>query len=130
MYFSHRPGGPWRLVQDAGRTLLLPGASPSPDFVFRFTPRSIERLAAVRGGIGDFAVELFALTMEDDPESRVDLRIHSSFPTLARRGYLKLLLAAGPRVFAFGVRRGIRTLAALRRFVAERRKRQPEEWER
>jgi hypothetical protein len=43
---------------------------------------------------------------------------------------VNLLLAAGPPVLAFGAGHGIRTLGALRRFVADLRTRGPADWER
>lgn len=129
VYFSHVPGQAWRLEQRDDRTRLLPGAASDPDFVFRFTPEAISRLDAVEGGIGDFAVTLFELMVEDDPDLHVGFRITAGFGRLASRGYLRLLAAAGPRVVTFGAAHGIRTLSALRRFVAGLRARSPEDWE-
>jgi hypothetical protein len=129
VFFAHRPGEPWRLERHRGETRLVPGAVADPDFCFRFPPGAIERLAAVRGGVGEFAVELFELIGEADPALRVDFRIAAPFERLARRGYLGLLLRGGPRVLAFGATRGVRTLAALRRLVAGMVGRAPEPWE-
>ena len=129
VYFSHRRGEPWRLEQRDGQTRLLRGAATDPDFVFRFTQTSIARLESVQGGIGHFAVELFTLITEDDSDLRVGFRIAAGFPRLMRRGYLGLLAASGPRVLAYGASHGIRTLGALRRFVAQRRARALEAWE-
>ena len=124
VYFS---GGlePWHLVQRDGETRLLPGASADPDFVFRFTPAAIERLEAVDGGIGDFAVALFSLIVDGE----VGFRIVAGFPRLAMRGYVKLLIAAGPSVLAFGATHGVLTTGALRRLVAQMRAREPADWE-
>jgi hypothetical protein len=129
VYFSHRPGEAWRLVQNGGGTRLLPGADPDPDLVFRFSPGAVARLAATRGGIGAFAVELFTRSLDEDPEQRVEIRIAADFRRLAARGYVRLLLAAGPRVMAFGLAHGVASLGALRRLVAELRSREPAEWE-
>lgn len=129
VYFSHRPGQAWHLIQQGGVTLLLPGAAADPDFVFRFSPGAVERLAGVRGEIGDFAVALFELVLAKAPEPWVDLRIAASFGRLIRRGYVRLLVAAGPRVLAFGAAHGIRSPGALRRFVARIRSRVPADWE-
>jgi hypothetical protein len=129
VYFRHRPGEPWHLERRAGGTRLLPGASGDPDFVFRFTEGAIERLESVHGGVGDFAAELFVLLVAEDDRVRIDIRIAASFPRLAERGYLRLLLAAGPTVIAFGAAHGVRTLGALRRFVAERRSGDRAAWE-
>lgn len=129
VYFSHRPGEPWRLERRGDTTLLSPGAAVDPDFVFRFTPGAIERLEGVRGGIGDFAVQLFSCLLDDDPERRAELRIVADFGRLRRRGYVDLLFAAGPRVVAFGFSHGIRTLSGLRRLVAQLRAQGPRDWE-
>jgi hypothetical protein len=45
------------------------------------------------------------------------------------RGYVKLLVVAGPPVLAFGATHGILTLGALRRFVAGLRSRGAADWE-
>lgn len=129
VYFRHRPGEVWHLHQQAGRTQLVPGPTPDPDFVFRFTPAAVERLGNVQGGIGAFAIELFSCVLDDDPEQGVELRVVAGFTRLAARGYVRLLLAAGPQVLAFGQRHGVPSLGALRRFVAQMRARGPADWE-
>ncbi|MBW2270378.1 MAG: hypothetical protein JRH16_17570 [Deltaproteobacteria bacterium] len=129
VYFSHRPGEAWRLARSEAGSELMPGAPPDPDFIFRFTPGSIQRLAAVGGSLGEFAVELFTRMTDEDPRTRIDIRIAASFPRLLQRGYVKLLVAGGPGVVAFGARHGILSLGALRRFVAQLREREPADWE-
>jgi hypothetical protein len=129
VFFSHRAGEPWQLVRRGEQSLLLSGPARDPDFAFLFTPVAIERLAAVQGGVADFAVELFSLILETDEELRIGFRIIAPFPRLARRGYLGLLITGGPKILAFGATHGIRTLGALRRFVAQMRARKPESWE-
>lgn len=121
VFFRHRPGDEWHLLRREGHSELLPGPAPDPDFAFRFTPRSIERLAAVEGGIADFAIELFTLITEMDEEARVDFRIVAPFRRLVRRGYLRLLVESGPRVAAWGSQRGVGSLRELRRFVSRMR---------
>jgi hypothetical protein len=119
--FTHRPNEPWRLVRRRGQTLLLPGRAADPDFALAFTPGAVARLARVHGDVGDFAVALFSCLLEPDAANRIGLRIVAPFRRLVRRGYVRLLLAAGPKVVAFGSPRGVRTLADLRRFVRDRR---------
>jgi hypothetical protein len=75
VYFAHLPGRPWRLVRRGGRTLLLRGRARDPDLVFRFTPAAVARLAAARGDVEDFAVELFSRIVESRRTRRVDLRV-------------------------------------------------------
>jgi hypothetical protein len=129
VYFSHRPGEPWQLVSRAGKTLLRPGAARRPDFAFRFTPTSIDRLAATSGGVGEFAVELFSLIVATDEDLRIGFRIIAPFATLARKGYVRLLFAGGWKVLAFGATRGVRTLNDLRRLVKRLHANEPESWE-
>lgn len=129
VYFSHRPGEPWRLVRRGGLTVLEPGPAADPDFVFRFTPAAVDRLATTTGDIGAFATTLFGLIAEAGEDERVGFRIAAGFPRLVARGYLRLLLAAGPAVLRFGLAHGVATVAALRRLVGQLRDRPPEPWE-
>jgi len=129
VYFTHRPDEAWRLVRRDGVTVLEPGAADDPDFVFRFTPAAVERLDAVDGGVGEFAATLFELIVDADEDQGVGFRIAAGFPRLVARGYLRLLLAAGPEVLRFGLVHGVTTLRALRRLVDELRTRPPEPWE-
>jgi hypothetical protein len=129
VYFSHRPGEPWRFVRRAGESRLERGRAADPDFAFRFTPEAITELAAVEGGFGDVAVVLFELIASAEPPRRVEFRIVAPFWRLVLRGYLRLLLAAGPRVVAFGATHGVRTVTALARLVADLRRREPADWE-
>ena len=129
VFLTHRPGEAWHLERRGNEALLLPGAASDPDFVFRFAPGAIARLEAVRGEAGDFAAELFMLAMTDDCENRVDLRIAGSFSRLLRRGYVRLLLAAGPRVRAMGLAHGVVDLESLVRLVTRLRDSTPRAWE-
>jgi len=129
VFFTHCPGEPWHLERRGDETLLLPGVADDPDFVFRFAPAAIARLEAVRGGPGDFAAELFTLALAEDPAERVDLRIAAGMTRLLRRGYVRLLLAAGPRGRALGTAHGVLGLRGLQRLVATLRRSEREAWE-
>jgi hypothetical protein len=129
VFFRHRPGEPWHLERRDDETLLLPGAADDPDFAFRFTPAAIDRLAAVRGNAGDFAAELFALTYSQDPEMRVSLRVAVGFARLLRRGYVRLLLAAGPRARAIGFANGETGMSSLPHLVGSLRRLDRATWE-
>lgn len=120
--FQHRPGEVWHLARVAGETRLEPGARRDADLELGFPPGAIERLEATRGGISAFAVAMFELAVERDPALRVELRILAPFSRLVRRGYLRLLVAGGPAVLAWGAAHGVGTLGELRRWVARVRK--------
>ena len=129
IFFSHNPGQAWHLENCKGEILLLPGAAEDPDFVFRFTPAAVQRLEGVDRGMDDFAVELFRLMLEESIDEGVGFRIGAGFPRLLRRGYVRLLLSAGPGVLAFGAALGVLNLRSLRRLVASTRSAEPMEWE-
>jgi hypothetical protein len=121
--FRHRPGEVWHLARVRGETRLLPGGLEDADLELGFAPASVERLEATRGGIGEFAVALFELAVEPDPSRHVEIRILAPFGRLVRRGYLRLLVAGGPAVLAWGAAHGVRSLGELRRLVARVRAR-------
>ena len=129
VFFSHTPGRAWHLENREGEILLIPGAAEDPDFVFRFTPAAIQRLETVDQKMDDFAVELFRLMLEETVDQGVGIRIVASFSRLLRRGYVRLLLSAGPGVLAFGAAHGILSLRSLRQLVSSSRSPVPREWE-
>lgn len=129
VYFRHRPDEPWHLERRGDETLLLPGAAADPDFVFRFTPGAVARLSAVRGNAGDFAAELFSLAWSDDPTVRVNIRIACGFARLLRRGYARLLLAAGPRARAIAAAHGVDGMSSIQHLVATMRRIDHAGWE-
>lgn len=119
--FPHRPGEIWHLARVDGVTRLEPGARRDADLELAIPPGAVERLAATRGGIGAFAVALFELSLESDEALRVDLRILAPFSRLLRRGYLRLLVAGGPAVLAWGAAHGVGSLGELRRWIGRMR---------
>lgn len=129
VYFRHRPDEPWHLERRGDETHLLPGAAEDPDFVFRFTPGAIARLAAVRGNAGDFAAELFSLAWAEDSSVRVNIVIAAGFARLLRRGYVRLLLAAGPRARAIAAANGVEGMSSIQHLVATMRKFDRAGWE-
>ena len=100
--FSHVPGD-YQLLRHDGKSDLLEGKASDPDLAFLFTPKSIERLANVKGtDIADFGVELLELANSADPELHVRIRVIAGFSKLLFRGYVGMLMKAGPRVLAYG----------------------------
>jgi hypothetical protein len=130
VFFRHRPGEAWRLVRRGDVTELERGGARDPDLAFCFPPAAIEELARTQGGVADFALALFRLMLESDPERRVALRVVAPFPRLLRRGYVDLLVRGGPRLLWFGATHGVRSVAQLRRLVDAARGAAPEDWER
>jgi hypothetical protein len=128
VYFRHRPDEPWHLERRGDETMLLPGVAADPDFVFRFTPGAVARLAAVRGNAGDFAAELFSLAWSDDSTVRVNIVIATGFARLLRRGYVRLLLAAGPRARAIAAAHGV-GMSSVQHLIAAMRKFDRAGWE-
>jgi hypothetical protein len=129
VYLSDSPGRVWHLEQHGGEILLLPESAADPDLVFRFTPQAVDRLEVVDGDVDAYAAELFDLIVDAPLERGVGLRVVASFGRLLRRGYVTLLVSAGPRALAFGAAHGIRSLPALRKLVADHRSGRPASWE-
>lgn len=120
VYFSHLPGQEFHLLRKDGQNLLLDEPAVDPDFAFRFTPYSIDRLSSVEGSEqADFAIALFDCIVSEDPDEQVGLRVIAGFTRLVWRGYVTMLLRGGPRVLAYGATRGIHSVGDLRKFMRQ-----------
>lgn len=125
IHFSHVTGD-YHLVRKDGVSRLVEGPATDPDLAFLFTPKAIERLAAVEGeDPADFAVELFESILNEEPDEQVGLRVVSGFTKLLARGYVKLLFKSGPRVLAYGKTRGVAGVGGLRKFLKQARTSDP-----
>jgi len=125
VHFSHLSGD-FRLVRKDGASHLLEGPAKKPDFAFLFTPKAIERLAAVEGeDPADFAVELFDSILTEEPDEQVGLQVISGFTRLLSRGYVRLLFKSGPRVLAYGKARGVSGMTGLRKLIKQSRDTDP-----
>jgi hypothetical protein len=117
--FSHVPGQ-FHLLRKDGESLLLEGPAKDPDFAFRFTPKSIDRLSAVASGdVGDFGIELLECVLSDDPELQVGLRVLGGYTRLLFRGYVGLFFKGGPRLLSHANERGIGNVSDLRKFFKQ-----------
>ncbi len=123
--FSHVPGD-FHLLRKDGVTQLLEGPASDPDLAFCFTPKAIERLAAVESDeVSDFALELFDTILSEDPDEQVGLRVVSGFTRLMFRGYVGLLFKSGPSVLAYGKKRGVSNVSSLRKLIKQNRASDP-----
>lgn len=128
VYFSHLPGE-FHMLRKDGQSLLLDEPVLDPDFAFRFTPKAIDCLSAVKGSEqADFAIAFFDCVVSDDPELQVGLRVTAGFTRLVWRGYVTMLLRGGPRLLAYGATRGIHSVSDLRKFMRQTRASDPR-WE-
>jgi len=129
VYFSDRAGEVWHLVKREPGSDLEAGKVEDPDFVFRFTPGAVRRLQAIEGGIAEFAAELLLLIDETDSTQRIELRVAAPFSRLKERGYLQLLMDAGPKLVRLALSRGIFSISGVRELVRSARDAPPFPWE-
>ena len=129
VYFTHLPDAPWHFIKTAEGVRVRPGRVAEPDFVFRFTPAAIVALTGVKGGADAVAVTLFDLMLDPDPARHIDFRVVAPFTRLAQHGHVRLLLASGPKVLAYGATHGVYTLGQLRALVRTMRRHTPAPWE-
>lgn len=119
--FRHRPGEEWRLLRRGDSTVLERGIAGDPDFAFDFSTGAIARITSVEGDVADFAIELLTSAIDPDEERSVTIEIVAPFHRLLRRGYVRLLLAGGGPLLAFGWRHGVRTMRDLQALVSRLR---------
>jgi len=102
--FTHLEGV-WSLHRRGGIASLSEGPPADPDVCLFLSPRSVDHLAGVGGDMGECAVAMLHCVLEGSAE----LLLLAPASRLARRGYLRIVLASAPALRRYAAENGVDT---------------------
>jgi len=120
--FTDVPGA-YRFKVVDGKPRFLEGAAEDPDFDLTLAPGAVTAIAAQpNGDLGDLGILFFQHILAKDPESKINVKLHSGLVRLTMRGWLSVMAAGGGKVMGWMASKGLKGPSAIAHAVSRLRK--------
>src|SRR6185437_14271509 len=102
---------------------FLEGAADDPDFELTLAPGAVTAIAAQpNADVGDLGILFFQHIVAKDPQSKIQVKIHSGLMKLTMRGWLGVMAARGGKVMGWLAMKGLKGPSAIASAVTRLRK--------
>jgi hypothetical protein len=120
--FTDVPGDFHFKVLD-GKPRFLTGAAQDPDFDLTMAPGAVVAIAAQpNADVGDLGILFFQHILAKDPQSKINVKLHSGLMRLTMRGWLGVMAAGGGKVMGWLAMKGLRGPSAIASAVSRLKK--------
>lgn len=97
-----------------GKPRFVNGAPADPDFELTLAPGAVSAIAAQpNADVGDLGILFFQHIVHQDPQSKINVKLHSGLFKLTMRGWLGVMAAGGGKVMAWLAAKGLKGPAAI-----------------
>src|SRR6266550_8876990 len=106
--------GEFRFTLVDGKPRFLDGKAKDPDFELTLAPAAVTAIAAQpNADVGDLGILFFQHIVAKDPQSKIQVKLHSGLMKLTMRGWLGVMAAGGGKVMGWLAAKGLRGPAAI-----------------
>lgn len=120
--FTDVPGA-YRFKVVDGQPRFLEGAAEDPDFDLTLAPGAVTAIAAQpNGDVGDLGILFFQHILARDPQSKIQVKLHSGLVRLTMRGWLSVMASGGGKVMGWMASKGLKGPSAIAHAVSRFRK--------
>jgi hypothetical protein len=106
-----------------GKPRFQEGAAADPDFVLTLAPGAVSAIAAQpEAEVGDLGILFFQHILAKDPESKINVKLHSGLIKLTMRGWLGVMALGGGKVMGWLAMKGLRGPSAIASALARLKK--------
>ena len=115
--------GEYRFKVVDGHPRFLEGGAEDPDFHLTLAPGAVTAIAAQPDAdVGDLGILFFQHILAKDPQSKINVKLHSGFVKLTMRGWLGVVAAGGGKVMGWMASKGLKGPSAIASAVSRLRK--------
>src|SRR5207248_4766960 len=102
--------GDFRFTLVDGKPRFLDGKAKDPDFELTMAPGAVTAIAAQpNADVGDLGILFFQHIVASDPQSKINVKLHSGLMKLTLRGWLGVMAAGGGKVLDWLAMKGLRS---------------------
>ena len=106
-----------------GKPRFMSGAAEDPDFELTLAPAAVTAIAAQpNADVGDLGILFFQHMIAKDPQSKINVKLHSGFMKLTMRGWLGVMAAGGGKVMGWLAMKGLKGPSAIASAVSRLKK--------
>jgi hypothetical protein len=106
-----------------GQPRFMNGAPQDPDFDLTLAPGAVSAIAAQpNADVGDLGILFFQHIVAKDPQSKINVKLHSGILKLTMRGWLGVMAAGGGKVMGWLAMKGLRGPSAIASAVSRLKK--------
>jgi hypothetical protein len=111
--FTDVPGD-FRFYAVDGKPRFEPGKAAEPDFELTLPPRAVHDICGKHSGdVGDLSILFVQHIFTNEPEQRVQVKVHSGLIKLTLHGWLRVVVAGCPKLIAYFARMGLKSPSVL-----------------
>lgn len=120
--FTDVPGDyVFRLIE--GKPRFSPGKAEDPDFELTMAPGAVTAIAAQPDAdVGELGVLFFQHILQKDPQSKINVKLHSGIMKLTMRGWLGVVAQGGGKVLGWMASKGLKGPSAIASAVSRLKK--------
>ena len=106
-----------------GKPKFLTGKAEDPDFDLTLAPGAVSAIAAQpNADVGDLGITFFTHILSKDPNSKINVKLHSGLMKLTMRGWLGVMAMGGGKVMGWMAQKGLKGPSAIASAVSRLRK--------
>jgi hypothetical protein len=106
-----------------GKPRFSEGRAEDPDFELTLAPGAVSAIAAhPNAEVGELGITFFQHIAAKDPESKINVKLHSGLFKLTMRGWLGVMALGGVKVMGWLAMKGLRGPSAIARALARLKK--------
>ena len=97
-----------------GKPRFVDGQASDPDFELTRAPGAVSAIAAQpNADVGDLGILFFQHIVARDPQSKINVKLHSGLIKLTMRGWLGVMAAGGGKVMGWLATKGLKGPSAI-----------------
>ena len=97
-----------------GKPRFMDGAPHDPDFDLTLAPGAVSAIAAQpNADVGELGILFFQHIVARDPQSKINVKLHSGLIKLTMRGWLGVMASGGAKVFGWMASKGLKGPSAV-----------------
>ena len=111
------------LTRQSGKNAFLNRAAQDPHLTFILTPKAADAILSYESDeIAEIGEHIAQLILNNDPESKIRVKVHTGILTLLSKGYFGVIAKGGGAFASYLASKGFKNIGAIKDAISKLRK--------